>query len=103
MLNTVFCPEVHKQSQQSFKTIHFSRTKSLNLAGIRIVRFGLLRGSVVSEVPTGRGETTGLAGVSAPTESSGFSGVLKGLTNELFLRCTTPSADFKVSSCPSFV
>ena len=85
--DTVYFLEIHIQSQQSqnffflevpkvFKTMHFSRAKSLNLADIRIVRFGLLRASVASEVPTGRGEITGLAGVSPPAEFPGSSRVL---------------------------
>ena len=59
-----------------FYPIYFSRTKSLNLAGIFIVRFGLLCGSVVSDVVTGKGEITGLVSASAFPEFSGSSGVL---------------------------
>ena len=87
--NTNYCLETHDQSQQSktfcfplrvstvfFLTIYFSRTKSLNLAGIFIVRFGLLCGSVVSEVVTDKGEITGLVSASALQGFSGSSGVL---------------------------
>ena len=91
------------KSALSFKIVHLSNTKSLNLAGIRTVPDGLLFGSVVVAVSATEGGTTQSSGVLAPVELSGSCGVLYGLTNEMFLRCTVPSVDFKVSSCLSFV
>ena len=60
-----------------------------------MVGFGLLRYFVVSEVVTGKGEIIGLVSTSALPGFSGSSAwrTNEGLTNELFLRCTTPSAE----------
>ena len=91
------------ESALSFKIVHLFNTKSLNLAGIRIVRDGLLFGSVVVAVSATEGGTTRSSRVSAPVELSGSCGVLYGLTNQQFLGGTVPSVNFKVSSCPSFV
>ena len=64
------------ESALSFKIVHLFNTKSLNLAGIRIVRDGLLFGSVVVAVSATEGGTTRSSRVSAPVELSGSCGVL---------------------------
>ena len=66
---------------ESFKIVHLSNTKSLNLAGIRSVRDGLLFGSVVVVMSATEGGTTRSSGVSAPVELSGSCEGLYGLTN----------------------
>lgn len=48
-------------------------------------------------------EITWSVGVFTVEKYLSSGGVHYGLTNDLFPRCTIPSANFKVSSCPSFI
>ena len=64
------------KSALSFKIVHLFNTKSLNLAGIRTVRDGLLFGSVVVAVSATKGGTTRPSRVSAPVQLSGSCGVV---------------------------